>query len=33
MMVSHEDEIRSVTPPYGLMRAFAAVGCMLGYRP
>jgi quercetin dioxygenase-like cupin family protein len=33
VMASHEDEIRSVSPPHGLMRALAVVGRMLGYRP
>lgn len=33
VMASHEDEIRSVNPPHGVMRAFAAIGRMLGYRP
>lgn len=33
VMASHEEEIRSVDPPHGVMRALAAVGRMLGYRP
>jgi len=33
VMASHEEEIRSVDPPHGVMRALAAVGRLLGYRP
>lgn len=32
VMVSFRDEIRSVSPPDALMRAFAFVGRLLGYR-
>lgn len=32
LMTSFKDEIRSVSPPYAVMRVFAAVGRLLGYR-
>ena len=32
LMTSYEDEIRSVNPPQAVMRVFAAVGRLLGYR-
>ena len=33
VMASHQEEILSVRPPHGVMRALAAVGRALGYRP
>lgn len=33
VMTSREDAIRSVNPPHGVMRALAAVGRVLVYRP
>lgn len=32
LMTSFKDEIQSVSPPHGVMRAFALVGRLLGYR-